>query len=86
MKLDEAIAEGRLLTADEVAAILGVGVRYVWRLGRDGRLRRVKLGAKYVRFDPADVKAFIDEGRRPRGPQAARSRVERPGRRRFTGV
>jgi excisionase family DNA binding protein len=48
-----------LLTAEQVAAILSVSERYVWRLGRDGELPRVQLG-KYVRFDPADVEAFIE--------------------------
>lgn len=48
-----------LLTAEQVAAILSVSERYVWRLGRDGDLPRVQMG-KYVRFDLADVEAFIE--------------------------
>jgi excisionase family DNA binding protein len=56
---------GRLLTAAEVAQRLGYTERYVWRLGREGTIRRVKVdGRKYVRFCEADVERFVREGRR----------------------
>lgn len=52
-----------LLTAQEVADMLGVSERYVWKLGREGRLPRVKPpGSKYVRFKLEDVQAYIDAG------------------------
>jgi excisionase family DNA binding protein len=55
----------RLLTAAEVAKRLGFTERYVWKLGREGVLPRVKLpGRKYVRFCEADVDRFVREGRR----------------------
>jgi excisionase family DNA binding protein len=57
-----------LLSAAQVAQILRCTERYVWRLGRDGKLPRVLVGRK-VLFDPADVTAFIaaaKEGPRPR--------------------
>jgi len=39
---------------------LGYTERYVWRLGRDGVLPRIKLpGRKYVRFAEEDVELFI---------------------------
>ncbi len=56
---------GRLLTAAEVAKRLGYTERYVWRLGREGAIPRVKVaGRKYVRFCEADVERFVREGRR----------------------
>lgn len=55
----------RLLTAEQVAERLSVSERYVWRLGREGELPRVQVG-KYVRFDPADITAFI-AGRKEQG-------------------
>ena len=56
---------GRLLTAAEVAKRLGYTERYVWRLGREGTIPRVKVaGRKYVRFCEADVERFVREGRR----------------------
>ena len=62
----------RLLTAAEVAERLGYTERYVWRLGREGVLPRIKVpGRKYVRFDEDDVERFIDGGRaavRPAAP------------------
>jgi excisionase family DNA binding protein len=55
----------RLLTAAQVAERLGYSERYVWKLGREGALPRVKLpGRKYVRFVESDVERFVREGRR----------------------
>lgn len=66
----------RLLTAAEVAERLGFTERYVWRLGREGVLPRVKLpGRKYVRFCEADVERFVREGRRT--GEAPRTRFSR---------
>ncbi len=48
-----------------MAERLGFTERYVWKLGREGALPRVKLpGRKYVRFCEADVDRFVREGRR----------------------
>jgi excisionase family DNA binding protein len=69
---------GRLLTAAQVAERLGYTERYVWRLGREGVLPRIKLpGRKYVRFAERDVDRFVTRHRRdavaaPRGAAAAR--------------
>ncbi|MEX2197061.1 MAG: helix-turn-helix domain-containing protein [Thermoleophilaceae bacterium] len=55
---------GRLLTAAEVGQRLGYSERYVWKLGREGVLPRVKVaGRKYVRFSEADVERFVELGR-----------------------
>jgi excisionase family DNA binding protein len=64
-----------LLNPEQVAELLGVSVRYVWRLGRDGELPRIKVG-KYVRFDPVEVDTFIEQRRS--GPRARRAHVESP--------
>lgn len=48
-----------LLTAEEVAERLEVTPRYVLRLAREGRLPRVKLSHKCVRFRPDDVRAYV---------------------------
>jgi excisionase family DNA binding protein len=49
-----------LLTTDEVAAILKVNRRTVVRWTADGRLHRVELGARTVRYRAEDVAALID--------------------------
>ena len=68
---------GRLLTAAEVAERLGFTERYVWRLGREGVLPRIKLpGRKYVRFAEEDVERFV-AGARER-PAPGRSRRPAP--------
>ena len=72
---------GRLLTAAEVAERLGFTERYVWRLGREGVLPRIKLpGRKYVRFAEEDVERFVAGARerpRQRGPAVLRRCIRR---------
>lgn len=51
-----------LRTVDEVAARLGVSVRFVRRLVAERRIPFVKVG-KFVRFDPADLEEWIDDHR-----------------------
>ncbi|GGM09809.1 hypothetical protein GCM10007977_008720 [Dactylosporangium sucinum] len=54
--------EGRLMSIDEVAALLRVpkGTLYQWRSKRKGPKAR-KVG-RHLRYDPADVQAwFRDE-------------------------
>lgn len=53
----------RLLRAPEVAALLAISTRGVWRLRKSGRLPCVKVGGA-VRFRPADVRALQQEGTR----------------------
>lgn len=67
---------GQLLTAAEVAERLGYSERYVWKLGREGVLPRVKVpGRKYVRFCEVDVDRFVRAQRqRARPARALRSR------------
>lgn len=59
----EATTDTPLWTKREVAAYLGVGVRTVERL----RIPRVAMPARgskpIVRYDPAEVKAFVDRSR-----------------------
>src|SRR4051812_14515757 len=77
---------GKLLTAAEVAERLGYTERYVWRLGREGVLPRIKVpGRKYVRFAEIDVERFVRLSRQgvqvPAVP--ARRPAARPAQRRF---
>lgn len=55
-----------LLTAEEVASILHIRASDVYRLGREGKLARIKVGDRLVRFDPVDVEAFISGNRQGR--------------------
>lgn len=53
-----------LLSITEVAARLGVQVRHVRRLVYERRIPYIKWG-RLLRFDPAEVEAWVDECRRP---------------------
>jgi excisionase family DNA binding protein len=53
----------KLLTAAEVAEILGKHPRTVLVLAERGELTAVRLGHRTVRFHPADVEAYIDAHR-----------------------
>lgn len=54
--------ERRLLTSQQVAAMLQVDERTVQRYAREGLIKALRLGkgtrSRY-RFDPADVEAYI---------------------------
>jgi excisionase family DNA binding protein len=67
---------GRLLTAAQVAERLGYTERYVWKLGREGVLPRVKLpGRRYVRFAEEDVERLVRDARGLAAPRPERRRV-----------
>lgn len=51
----------RLLTIDEAAAQLGVGIRFLRRLVAERRIRFYKIG-KHVRFLSTDLADFIAAG------------------------
>jgi excisionase family DNA binding protein len=51
-----------LLTIEEAAARLNMSARYVRRLVAERRIAFHRLG-RAVRFDPADLAAFVREGR-----------------------
>lgn len=48
-----------LLDMVQVATRLGVSRRTVERFAASGDLRCIKFGTRAIRFDPADVEAFI---------------------------
>jgi len=55
---DDGVLE-RLMTADEVAAALGVHRKFVYARLHAGALRGYRLGSQY-RFRPQDVRAFVE--------------------------
>jgi excisionase family DNA binding protein len=50
-----------LLTRKQAAHLLGIGLKTLDRLVREGRLRHIKAGARILRFRPADIEYFLDE-------------------------
>ncbi len=57
----------RLLEAREVAELLAVPVSWVRQATRDGHVPHVQLG-RYVRYDAAEVLAWVDSLRAGGGP------------------
>ncbi|HYT80993.1 MAG TPA: helix-turn-helix domain-containing protein [Actinomycetota bacterium] len=59
-----------LLTAEQVGELLGVSRKRVYDLaavpqaGFNRKLPSVRWGVRGLRFDPADVRAWIDEHKR----------------------
>ncbi len=51
---------GRLLTADDVADVLGVPRTFVYALARRGVLPTVRVGERYVRFRTQALDAWIE--------------------------
>lgn len=60
--MDASTETGHLLLATEVAAMLRVSVRTVYRLGHQGRLTTVDVGPKLQRYHRSEVLAFINGG------------------------
>lgn len=62
---------GRLLTADDVAGVLGVPRTFVYALSRRGELPTVRVGERYVRYRAQTVQDWIasQESTRPKGTQ-----------------
>jgi excisionase family DNA binding protein len=52
-------SEPEYVSAEWVAAHLGLSEDYVWKLGREGALPRFKFG-RAVRFRRTDVEVFIE--------------------------
>jgi excisionase family DNA binding protein len=63
----------RLLTADEIADQLGVPAGWPLQQARAGHMPHVKLG-RYVRFDEADVRAWVESLKTGGGPTFRRHR------------
>lgn len=55
-----------LIGIAELASLLGVGERYVRRMVAERRIPMVKVG-RLIRFDLADVRAWLEKQRRPPG-------------------
>jgi excisionase family DNA binding protein len=55
--------ELQLLTADDVARLLGKHPRTILVMAGTGELSAIRLGHRTVRFDPADVQDYIDRHR-----------------------
>jgi len=53
-----------LLTIDQLAEHLGITTRHVRRLVAERRVPYLKVG-KLVRFDPAEIAAWLDDRRTP---------------------
>lgn len=54
----------RLVTAEELAEVLGTSARTVYRMGARGQVPSYRVGARGIRFDAAEVLAALREERR----------------------
>ena len=57
--------EKRLLDAGEAAAYLGLSEHTIRQWASQGRIPKVKLGGKALRFDKVDLDRFIAQDRIP---------------------
>ena len=61
-----------LLTIDQLAERLGVSIRHIRRLIAERRVPYIKVGW-LVRFDPAEIAAWLDGARHPQKTSHGRS-------------
>ena len=50
----------RLLTAEDIAVMLGLKVQTVYTMARRGELEKVKLSRKCLRFRADEIERFIE--------------------------
>jgi excisionase family DNA binding protein len=62
-----------LLDITQLAEHLGTSQRHIRRLIADRRIPYVKVGGR-IRFDPHEIRSWIDEARRPVGGGMANER------------
>jgi excisionase family DNA binding protein len=60
---DVRAAGGRLLTAEQVADLLGVPKGWVYKASREGSIPTVTLG-RYYRYRPAAIQAWLAQRER----------------------
>jgi len=51
-------ASDQLLTEKEVASLLSCSTRYVRKLAAEGKLRKLKDGARFTRYRLSDVRKY----------------------------
>ena len=51
--------KNQLLTTKQIAEFLQVDVETVRRYVRSGQLKSIKLGGRYIRVKPKDLKKFV---------------------------
>jgi len=59
----------QLLTIDQLAERLGVSIRHIRRLIAERRVPYLKVGW-FIRFDPAEIAAWLDGARHPSSDEA----------------
>jgi len=57
--MNEPQQKTHLLTAEDIAGMLGLKVQTVYTIARRGELKKVKLSRKCLRFRADDVEQFI---------------------------
>jgi excisionase family DNA binding protein len=62
--LKEALENGSLLDVPEVAQILNVSIPSIYNWAKQGKIPFFKIGEMALRFDPCEIQAMIDAGRR----------------------
>jgi excisionase family DNA binding protein len=49
------------MDAYAVADLLGMSPRWVWQQVRDGTLPCIRFGRRAIRFDPAEIEAWVQQ-------------------------
>lgn len=61
---NERTIEPILLTARQAAKLLSLSERTLFSLTQSGRIPVVKIGERGIRYDPADLRAWIDSAKK----------------------
>ena len=56
----------RLMTVKEVSELLSISERKLWQLTHDGEIPHVRIGSRTIRFDEADLAAWLAQQKQGR--------------------
>jgi len=62
---------GKLISVEHVAERLDMTRDHIWRLCREGSIPHTRINKRTIRFDLAEIEAWIASGRQPIKKQEA---------------
>jgi hypothetical protein len=77
-ELNDAIPPEALLDERAAAKVLGISPRVLWGLADAGEIPFIKIGPRLKRYDPQDLRDFIERSRRTNQPTGETANLRKP--------
>ena len=77
-EVNDANPPGVLLDERAAAKVLGISPRVLWGLADAGEIPFIKIGPRLKRYDPRDLRDFIERSRRTNQPTGETANLGKP--------